>query len=94
MCFIVTLLLLGPRGAILFWWLIAPGRWETAFDNFMVPALGFIFLPWTTLMFVIVSPFGNVENLDWFWLGLALMADIATWSSGAYSNRQRVPGYP
>ena len=36
--------------------------------------LGLIFLPWTTLMFVIIFP---IVGFDWLWIGLALMADIA-----------------
>ncbi|MPZ48431.1 MAG: hypothetical protein GEU75_03815 [Dehalococcoidia bacterium] len=93
MCLFFTLLLAGPRVAIVFWWLINPDRWDAAFDTFVLPALGFIFVPWTTLMFVIVAPFGNVAGWDWFWLVLALVADISTWGSSSYSNRGRIPGY-
>jgi hypothetical protein len=93
MCFLFTLIFLGPRAGIFFWWLVEPGRWSSAFSTALFPILGFIFLPWTTLMFVAVAPFGNVYGWDWFWLALAIMGDIASLSSSAYGNRNRIPGY-
>jgi hypothetical protein len=93
MCLFFSLLLLGPRAAIILWWLIEPNRWDAAFDTALWPILGFIFVPWTTVMFVAVAPFGNVAGWDWFWLLLALLVDLSTWSSNAYTNRGRIPGY-
>jgi hypothetical protein len=93
MCMFFTVLLAGPRAGVLLWWLINPGRWDAAFDTWIWPALGFIFLPWTTLLFVAVAPFGNVANWDWLWLGLAFFLDVASWGSSGYGNRGRVPGY-
>jgi hypothetical protein len=92
MCLFLSLLLFGPRLAIVLWWLVEPIRWQAAFDTFFVPLLGFLFLPWTTLMFVLVSPFG-IEGLDWLWMGLALAADVASYAGGAVGGRGRVPGY-
>jgi hypothetical protein len=83
-----TLVLLGPRAGILVWWLASPGRWDLAFDSFLWPLLGFIFAPWTTLMYVAVFQ-GGVNGFDWFWMVLAILADVASWTSGAYSNRSR-----
>ena len=83
----------GPRFVIVMWWLIDFVRWEHAFDTWIIPLLGFLFLPWTTLMFIIVAPSGNVNGWDWIWLGFALLTDIASYGSNGYTNRQRVPGY-
>jgi len=89
-CFLTTLLLFGPRLADALWWLVEPGRWSAAFNGSWVwPLLGIIFLPWTTLMWVIVAPTGNPAGIDWLWLGLALLGDIATYGSGGYTNRDR-----
>jgi hypothetical protein len=93
MCLFFIVLVAGPRLGILFWWLAEPGRWDTAFGSFIWPFLGFLFLPWTTLMFVAVAPFGNVEGFDWFWLGLAVFADFASHAAEGYGNRNRIPGY-
>ena len=94
-CFFTTLVLFGPRLAILIWWLVQPVRWHLAFDKFNMPflweLLGFLFLPWTTIMYVLVAPAG-VTGFDWLWLGLGLLADIASYSGGAYSGKERMPG--
>ena len=91
-CLFTTLVLFGPRLGILVWWLIDPVRWNAAFQSFFWAFLGFLFLPWTTLMYVIVFP-GGVTGFDWIWLGLGLLADITSYTGGAYGNRNHVPGY-
>ena len=93
MCLFFIILFAGPRLGILFWWLIEPSRWDAAFSFYLWPFLGFFFLPWSTLMFVAVAPFGNVAGWDWFWLALAVFADFSSYASGGYSNRNRIPGY-
>ena len=91
-CFFTILVFLGPRIAGIIWWLVQPLRWQTAFNNsWLWPVLGLIFLPWLTLMYVIVAP-GGIVGLDWLWLALALIADIASYSGGGYGNRDRL-GY-
>ena len=91
-CLLTTLVFLGPRAAIVLWWLVVPARWSQTFDSFLLPALGFVFLPWTTLMYVVVAPRG-VVGFDWLWLGLALFADVAAYAGGGFGNRRRIPGY-
>jgi hypothetical protein len=93
-CFFTSLVLLGPRAAILIWWLINPLRFSAAFSTFILPLLGIIFLPWTTLMYLIVwSPIVGITGFDWVWLGLAVLADIVSYTGGAYGNRDRMPAY-
>ena len=87
-CFLTTLVLLGPRIAILIGWLIWPGRFAVVFNNWLVPLLMAIFIPWTMIMYVLVFP---IVGLDWLWLGLGLLADIAFYAGGGF--RRRVPGY-
>ena len=91
-CLLSALALIGSRGLVFLIWLIDPVRFAV-FDGFLVPLAGFIFLPWTTLMFVAVAPFGHVSGWDWFWLALGLLADFSSYSSSGYSNRNRIPGY-
>ena len=99
-CFFLVLVALGPRIGGVIWWIVQPVRWKSAFTDFLGgnldnlwwiwPVLGIIFLPWTTLMYVIVAP-GGVEGWDWLWIGLMLVADIASYTGGL--GRKRVPGY-
>jgi hypothetical protein len=86
------LVLLGPRFGGLLWWIAEPGRWDDAFDSFVWPVFGLLFVPWTTLMYVIVEPHG-IAGFDWIWLGFSLVVDIASYGGG-YQNRQQAPGYP
>jgi len=94
-CAFLLLATLGPRIFGAFWWIFQPVRWQAAFNNFpgiywIWAILGIIFLPWTTIMYVIVSP-GGVVGWDWLWLGLMLFADIASYGGGA--GRKRIPNY-
>ena len=81
-CLFSTLFLLGPRAAIIIWWIAQPGRWDAAFSSWLWPVIGFFIAPWTTLMWAGVAV-GGVNGLDWLWIGLAVALDIATWSGGA-----------
>ena len=91
-CFFTTLLFLGPRAAILIWWLVRPIYYRAVFHSFIWPLLGLIFLPWTTLMYLIIAP-GGVFGFDWIWLVIGLIADIGAYAGGGYGNRNRIPGY-
>ena len=77
---------LGPRAAILIWWLIDIDRWNAAFSNLIWPVVGFFFAPWTTLTWVIIAP-GGVSGLDWVILGIGILADVASYSGSLYGNR-------
>ena len=95
-CAFLSLVLLGPRIVGALWWLFQPVRWQSAFGSWggnlwwIWPVLGIVFLPWTTLMYVIVAP-GGVVSWDWLWLGLMLIADISSYAGGA--GRKRIPAY-
>ncbi len=91
-CLFAVLVLLGPRIGILIWWLADQVRWNAAFDTFLLPLLGFLFVPWTTLIYVAVFP-GGIDGFDWVWLGIGLMADIMSYAGGGYTNRDRFTGY-
>ncbi len=92
-CLFALLAVTAPRLALLFLWLFT-NLVTRAFDTFIVPLLGIIFLPFTTLMYVLVwtAPFG-VTGWAWFWVLLGLLIDIGSYGGSAYGNRRRVPGY-
>ena len=95
-CFLTLFMLLGPRVAGIFWWIAQPIRWVGAlgaFDSWLWPILGLLFLPFTTLMYVAFAP-GGIVGWDWLWIGLGVLADIASYTGGGYGNRNRIPGYP
>jgi hypothetical protein len=90
-CFATTLFLLGPRAAILIWWIWQPARWELAFDTWLWPVVGFIFAPWTTMSYVLVAA-GGVTGLDWIWIVLGVLVDVLSYTGGGWGNRERIPG--
>ena len=55
-CLFATVLAGAPRLAFLLWWLFQPVRINATFTNFLWPLLGVLFVPFTTLMYVIVFP--------------------------------------
>lgn len=87
-CLFSTLVIVGPRAAILVWWIMQPVRWEQAFSTFWWAFLGFIFAPWTTLMWVSVAP-GGITGFDYVIVGLGVLADIASYTAGSYEGRNR-----
>ena len=91
-CFFTTVLFFGPRIAVLVWWLLRPVYFQVVFQGFIMPILGLIFAPWTTLMYLIIAP-GGVIGFDWVWLGLAILADLGTYTGGGYGNRDRIRKY-
>ncbi len=90
MCCLVTIvLLLGPRIGAIIWWLFDHTRWSQTFPNIIVPIVGIILLPWTTLAYVLVFP-GGVNGLDWVWLIIALLFDLGSYSGSGWKHRSRL----
>ena len=92
-CAIAVLGLLGPRALILFWWLVDPNRWSLVFDGFLLPALGFVFLPWTTIAYVLFWTVGGLDLIGWVVVALAFVLDIGTYGGGGFGNRERFASY-
>jgi hypothetical protein len=84
-----------PRLGTLFIWIARPIMFNNAFGgSWLWPILGIIFLPFTTLMYVILfTPGIGLTPWDWFWLVMAVVIDLMHWSSTVYSNRNQIPGY-
>jgi hypothetical protein len=92
MCLLITLLVLGPRAGLVIYWLGWPARWDAAFDTFIVPFIGWVLLPWTTLMYVLAAPDG-VDGFDYVLLALGVLADLATLAGGGgYGSRRARAG--
>ena len=91
-CFAAGLLFFGPRLALLIYWLLPSGqaRMELVYNSWLLPLLGLIFLPWTTLVYILVYP---LHGWGWLGIGVAVAADLAAYGSG-YRTRRDIPGYP
>jgi hypothetical protein len=91
-CLVGCFALIGPRFAAVVWWLFDQGRWAVVFnDNIILPLLGILLVPWTTLAYVWVAP-GGVDGLEWIVIGIGLFLDIGSWLGG-YGNRSQYQTY-
>jgi hypothetical protein len=89
MCAIIGLALLGPRIMAIIWWLADSARWTLTFgDNYLLPALGIAFLPWTTIVYVLCFPEG-IAGLDLMWLIVAVIVDMGSYLGGGIGSRNR-----
>lgn len=83
-CLIALFALIGPRVALIFT-AIFSDMITRATDGIVVAFLGFLFLPWTTLAYVVMYDVGaglQVEGLEWFVVGLAFVADVTSYAGG------------
>ena len=86
-CVIALVAMGSPRLAFLLAWLLTE-RVTIAFENNVVPILGFIFLPWTILMWTLAyTPIHGVTGIGWLVVGLAFLADIGSYFSGLGARR-------
>ena len=80
---------IGPRVALFVWWAFGD-KVDAAFDTWIWPLLGLIFLPWTTLAYVVAwGPIDAVSGAGWLLVALGFAADIATYSARSAKNRYR-----
>jgi hypothetical protein len=100
MCCLTTLfLVLISRVGIAIWWLANPVLRDSAFESFALPGfqplpawlltlIGAIFLPWTTLAYLLMFP-GGIVGTEWLILVVAFLVDIAG-HGGSYRHRHRI----
>ncbi len=80
------------RIMLLMYWIARPAQMNLAFNTFILPCLGFLFLPFTTLMYVwLIQGAGSIQGLDWLWLILAVLLDFVSIGGAAAANRNRIP---
>ncbi|GHE46882.1 hypothetical protein GCM10017673_55940 [Streptosporangium violaceochromogenes] len=85
---------LFPRLAVFIIWVARPNLVSSAFDTWIWPLLGLIFLPFTTLMYIVLYvPGAGLRGGDWFWIALAVVLDLFHWA-GTVGQRRMLPGYP
>jgi len=91
-CLLALAASVAPRLVFLFMWIFGT-RINLVFDTWIWPLLGVIFIPYTTIMYVLVWQVGvGIQGWDWLWIGLGLMLDIMKWGQ-IVANRNEVPGY-
>jgi hypothetical protein len=78
-----------PRIALVIVW-ITTNLVDRAFSGWVLPLLGLIFLPLTTLVFVLVwTPGTHLGNGRWIWVALAFIVEIVGSGGGARHRAAR-----
>ena len=81
-----------PRIMFVILWIARPVYVDAVFDTFIWPLLGLIFLPFTTLLWVLLDqPPVGVHGWDWLWIGIAVLLDLGHYVSVA-AQRNQMPG--
>jgi len=93
-CLIGLAIAFAPRIMLILAWLFG-SRWDEVWQgNWLLPLLGIIFLPYTTVMYLLVwSSVTGISGWDWIWIILGVVLDISKWAQIA-NNRRGIPGYP
>lgn len=82
-CVLLLPALVGPRVALVVLWLFSDYL-NRAFDTFLWPLLGFIFLPWTTIAFAFAhNSLGGLEGIGLLIVIVAVLTDIGVIGGGA-----------
>jgi uncharacterized membrane protein len=85
-CVVLLVALVGPRLALFFLWLLTTYL-SRAFDGFLLPFLGFLLLPWTTLAYAVAqNEFGGLHDIGLILVVVGILADVGVLGGGA---RQR-----
>ena len=86
-CVLALLAFLGPRLVIFLLWLFT-NYLPRAFDAVLLPLLGFLFLPWTTIAWAIAqNEFGGVSGVGLLIVALGFLADVGVIGGGARGRR-------
>lgn len=86
-CILALLGAIAPRLALVLMFLFTD-MLSRAFDTILIPILGFIFLPLTTVIYVFVAPNG-LGPFDWILLIIGVLIDLGSLGGGAYGRRGR-----
>jgi hypothetical protein len=90
-CLAALLALISPRLALVAVWLFDDAIGD-AFDGWLLPVLGWLLLPWTTLAFVAFSVWGagtQVTGFEWFFVVLAFLGDVGALGHGGRTSSRR-----
>jgi hypothetical protein len=86
-CVLALLAFVGPR-VVIFLLLIFTNYLSRAFDGFLLPLLGFLLLPWTTIAFAVAqNELGGANGIGLLVIALGFLADIGVLGGGARGRR-------
>ncbi len=88
-CLLALLAGFAPRVALVLIWIFS-NLVDRAFNGFLIPLLGLIFFPYTTLFYVLVyHSVTGVSGWGWAFVVLGFLFDLGHWAGGGVTGRQR-----
>ena len=89
-CLVLLIALLGPRVAIVLL-AVFTAYLEKPFDGFLIPLVGFIFLPFTTLAYALaINTRGEVVGIQAVVVVIAVLADFCVFVGSEVQRRKRI----
>src|SRR3954449_3081128 len=91
-CLFLLITMLSPRLGVIILWTFT-NYVNLAFNTWIWPLLGLIFLPWTTLFYILVAaPAGGITFWGWLFVALGLLSDLGAHAQ-AYASRDQAASY-
>jgi hypothetical protein len=89
-CLLALLALISPRLVLFLLWVFGD-LLSRAFSSWVIPLLGFFFLPWTTLVYAAFWDWAPGHHLSWRWVfvGLAFLIDLGAYGGGRRAQSAR-----
>ena len=89
-CFVVLGMLAFPRIALALMWFFSTYLQRAFHGGLLVPLIGFIFLPLTTIVYAWeINSRMPLEGINLLWLLIAVIIDLGGLGGGARSRSQR-----
>jgi hypothetical protein len=88
-CLLALLAAFAPRVTLILLWIFT-NIVDRAYVGFIVPLLGLLVLPYTTLFYALAyAPVAGVTGWGWISVGLGFLLDVGHWVGGGVTGRQR-----
>lgn len=89
-CLLLIVILAFPRVALVLMWLFSDYLGRAFHGGLLIPLLGFIFLPLTTIVYAWELNNGlPTEGINLLWLLLAVIIDLGGLGGGAHRQSRR-----
>ena len=89
-CIFALLAAFTPRLAMFLMWIFDVSNYQAAISSFWIGLLGFIFLPYTAVFYVLAhNPEMGLSPLGIAFVGLGVLLDISSLAGGGASGRRR-----
>jgi hypothetical protein len=89
-CLLLLIVLIFPR-VVLVWMFLTSTYLQRAYHELIIPILGFIFLPLTTLVYAwLVNTHSAIEGINLLYIIVAVIIDLGGLGGGDYHRRRRL----